>query len=176
MRTDPPPNTTRTETAPTIYRRRPRGRGLTDSTPTDPTGPYPPSKAGDRERAEHGDDRDRPRRRPGDVVGDLGERFEFGLYVLVRGLAATARGERARRGGSRLTTRHNERRDPPRWIPFLLTAALVDRTGGPGQRPEGRSDLRGNAFVEGKVTDMGRAELGPVGDVGTVQASDTATA
>src|SRR4029077_4459867 len=58
--------------------------------------------------------------------------------------------------------------NPPKWIPFLPTAALVDRTSGPVPRPDGRSDLGGNALVEGEVADLIRSQLDPVRDVLTV--------
>src|SRR4029453_4458647 len=51
--------------------------------------------------------------------------------------------------------------NPPRWIPFSPSAALVDRTSGPVPRPDGRSDLGGNAFVEGEVADLIRPQLDP---------------
>ena len=65
--------------------------------------------------------------------------------------------------------RHNER-GPTEVDPFSLTAALVGRTGGP-VHDRSRSDLCRNAFVEGEVADLTRAQLGPVGDVGTVPGS-----
>src|SRR4029450_4824278 len=57
-----------------------------------------------------------------------------------------------------------EEGDPPRWIPFFY-ATLVDRTGVRVQRPDGRSDLGGNAFVEGEVADLIRPQLHAVRDV-----------
>src|SRR6185436_10535934 len=52
--------------------------------------------------------------------------------------------------------------------PLLVATTLVDRTSEPVQRPDGRSDLGGNAFVEGEVADLIRPQLDPVRDVLTV--------
>ena len=58
-----------------------------------------------------------------------------------------------------------KKREPTSVAPPPRTAALMQRTGAAGELPDGRSDLRRYALVEGEVADLVRSQLDPVADV-----------
>lgn len=79
-------------------------------------------------------------------------RFE-GLVVLaclakIRPTSTTSRG---------WTASQERTRGPTEAGPLVLTATLVERTDGPVQRPDGRSDRGWHAFEEGEVADLVRS-------------------